>query len=64
MCLCVKFFSVCLRHCKSVCTGGGGVCVLGGCWGDLEPINSPVWTTGPNSAFLSGHKGFSLPGLY
>lgn len=49
--------------------GGKGVsrctvCVkCGGCWRDVEPINSPVWTTGPNSVFFSGHKGFSPSGL-
>lgn len=46
---------VCVCCCKSVYGGG--------CWRDLDPINSPVWTTGPNSAFLSAHMGFSPSGL-
>lgn len=49
--------------CKSVHRG------LVGCGGrrgdgrDLDPINSPVQTTGPNSACLSFQKRFSLPSL-
>lgn len=53
--VCVVFFSVSVYMFLSLCMW----------WGveELEPINSLVWTTGPHSAFLSGHKGFSLPSL-
>lgn len=61
VCLCAEFSSVCVCVAVRLCVQGaeGGV-QWGSVGGDLEPINSSVWTTGPNSAFLFCHKGFSL----